>query len=245
VKRVATPPDGLPDSKGSLLLRSLHTGIPGRPSYQLHQDDFICNVNYILGGAVPVSQLPSVVTRVWIPPFEHWEKRTGPSFALRAAVDATGWGEPEDGGRKFFGRHTYWPGMFICFETKADGGAKEDGAYIKIRANQMGHEYMGPRIKEMGWWTLGMSFTPNGQIHYFAKPGLEDLTAKDRIASDYPYGYRCQRFKTFFYNVCSADDGRRWSTPWIIDDAAMYYVETTPRVSAKPKTTAEENEKAK
>ena len=66
-----------------------------------------------------------------------------------------------------------------------------------------------------------------------------DLTAKDRIASDYPYGYRCQRFKTFFYNVCSADDGRRWSTPWIVDDPSMYYVETTPRVTTRPKSTDE------
>jgi hypothetical protein len=235
VRRVETPPDGLPGSEGSLLLRSLNTGIPGRPGYKMHQDDFCANVHYRLGGNIPVSQQPSVVTRVWVPPFHMWEKRTGPTFGFRVAVDAIGWGEPEEGGRKFYGRHTYWPGMFINFESRADGGAKQDGAYIRIRANQYGGDYIGPRIKESGWWTLGMSFTPDGQIHYFAKQGVEDLTPEDRLGSEYPYGYRCERFKTFFFNVCSADDGRRWSTPWVIDDPAMYFVETAPLMSSRPK----------
>ena len=46
-----------------------------------------------------------------------------------------------------------------------------------------------------------MSYTPDGQVHYFAKPGIEDLTEKDRIASQFPYGYRCHfaAFKTFFF----------------------------------------------
>src|SRR5262245_5841918 len=68
VKRVATPPDGIPGSEGSLLLRSLNTGIPGRPSGQMHQDDFCANVHYTLGGHIPVAQRPNIVTRVWVPP---------------------------------------------------------------------------------------------------------------------------------------------------------------------------------
>ena len=61
--RVSTPPNGLPGSKGSLLLRTLYTGIPGNPSYTQQQDDFICNVMDLLGGAIPVHQNPSFVTR--------------------------------------------------------------------------------------------------------------------------------------------------------------------------------------
>jgi hypothetical protein len=67
-----------------------------------------------------------------------------------------------------------------------------------------------------------MSFTPDGAVHYFARPGVDDLTASDRITSQYPYGYRAEHLDTFFFNVCSGDNGK-WSTPWIIDDAALYY----------------------
>ena len=68
--------------------------------------------------------------------------------------------------------------------------------------------------------------TPDGRIHYYAKPGIEDLTEDDYLASEQPYGYRCQGFKTFFFNVCNMDDGRTWSTPWMIDDPSVYYIPT-------------------
>jgi len=29
-------------------------------------------------------------------------------------------------------------------------------------------------------------------------------------------------FNTIFFNVCSVDDGKTWSTPWIIDDPKVY-----------------------
>ncbi|MCY2994263.1 MAG: hypothetical protein NTY19_41275 [Planctomycetota bacterium] len=44
------------------------------------------------------------------------------------------------------------------------------------------------------------------------------------ITSQYPYGYRCQQFGTFFFNVCNGDDGHTWSTEWVIDDPAVYCV---------------------
>ena len=46
VQRVATPAGGLPGSQGALLMRSKMTGLPGQPSGTMHQDDFICNVQY-------------------------------------------------------------------------------------------------------------------------------------------------------------------------------------------------------
>jgi hypothetical protein len=45
VKRVPTPPGGIPGSEGSMLLMSLYTGVPGVFSGQTHQDDFICLVD--------------------------------------------------------------------------------------------------------------------------------------------------------------------------------------------------------
>ena len=73
-----------------------------------------------------------------------------------------------------------------------------------------------------GWWTLGMSVTPDGQVHYYAKKGVENLTRKDYLYSSLPYGYRAEKFATLFYNVVNNDDGRTWTTKWIVDDPAVY-----------------------
>lgn len=215
VRRVETPPGGPEGSKGALLLQSLYTGWQGSPSYQMQQDDFVCNVYTRLGGTVPVWQTPSCIVRVYLPPVDQWEARTGPHFGFRLSVDTMT-------SKK---RETYWPGMFINFESKTQTRQEHDYAYISIRSSRNGQDYKALQIAQTGWWTLGMTCTPDGQIHYYAKPGLENLTPEDRIASEYPYGYRCERFQAFFFNVCSADDGRHWSTPWIIDNAEMFFIE--------------------
>lgn len=223
IKRVPTPKGGLPGSRGSLLLRSLYTGIPGRPSYQMQQDDFIADVSSRVGGAIPISRSPSVVVRVFLPPVATWEKRTGPHFAFRADVETTV--TKPSGNARFSSSQreseTYWPGLFVAFESQADG-RDNNYAYFSIRADEWGHDFRGPQITTTGWWTLGMSFTPNGMVHYFAKPGIEDLTPQDHIASQYPYGYRCERFETFFFDVLNSDDGHTWSTSFVIDDAHVY-----------------------
>ncbi len=226
IKRVPTPKGGLAGSQGSLLLQSLYTGIPGHPSRHMQQDDFIADVSYKLGGSIPVSRSPNAVVRVFLPPVASWEKRTGPHFAFRLAVDTTKL-KPNSKGLRFSGTHqeneTYWPGMFIEFENKGDG-KEDDYAYLRIRANQWGGDFRGPQITTTGWWTLGLSCSPDGMVHFYAKSGIEDLTKKDYITSQYPYGYRCERFSTFFFNVCNGDDGRTWSTAFIIDDPAVYVV---------------------
>jgi len=234
IKRVATPPKGLPGSKGALALRSLFTGIPGRPSFRTQQDDFICNVHYKLGGSIPVYQNPSCVTRVWLPPVDQWENRSGPHFAFRAALDTT----VVKSSSSFFGssttkRETYWPGFFFEFRSKS-GKEESDYAYLRIRADSRGNDFKGKQITVTGWWTLGMSFTADGRVHYFAKPGVENLTRADYLTSQYPYGYRCERFKTFFYNVCNGDDGKTWSSPFVIDDPTLYYMPT--RQARNPRT---------
>jgi hypothetical protein len=222
IKRVDTPPDGIPGSKGSMSMRTLFSGVPGVPSYKRQQDDFVANVTSKIGN-ISISRSPSVVTRVYLPPFDQWEQHTGNSFGFRAALVTT---VNKSSGRFFGGTsrksETYWPGMFIYF-SKADGQNKEDSARFLIRADEMGHDVWGPVIKQTGWWTLGMSFSPDGKVHYFIKPGVEDLTAKDFVATHVPYGYRAERFDTFFYDVLNMDDGKSWSTEWIVDDPSLYY----------------------
>ncbi len=120
VRRVPPPPGGLPGSQGALLLQSLYTGIPNRPSYQMHQEDFICNVQYRLGGAISASQEPSVTARIYLPPIEEWERRSGPHFAFRVALETT---KTERKQRFLFSttsteNEVYWPGLFILMDTK-------------------------------------------------------------------------------------------------------------------------------
>jgi hypothetical protein len=224
IKRVPTPEGGLAGSEGALLLVTRETGVPGHYSHKMQQDDFIVNVSPRLRGSIPVSRSPSVVVRVYLPPWDEWERRTGPSFGFRAAClthktkKSKGFGR--FGGGTKTESETYWPGMFIQFNP-GDGDKRPDSAVFVIRGRQSGQDFRGPKIEQTGWWALGMSFTPDGSVHYFARPGVEDLTASDRISSQYPYGYRCERLDTFFFNVCSGDNGN-WSTPWIIDEAALY-----------------------
>ncbi len=236
VKRVPTPEGGLAGSEGALLMVSRQTGVPGHYSHKMEQDDFIVNTSARLRGSIPVSRSPSIVVRVYLPPWEEWEPRTGPSFGFRAAC-LTHHRKTEKKKGIFGGSttktvlETYWPGMFIQFH-KGDGEKKPNSAALVIRGGPSGHDFMGPKIDQLGWWTLGMSFTPDGAVHYFARPGVEDLTSSDRITSQFPYSYRCEHLDTFFFNVCSGDNGR-WSTPWIIDDAALFYSDPYARSASR------------
>ncbi|REJ68836.1 MAG: hypothetical protein DWQ31_06500 [Planctomycetota bacterium] len=219
IRRVETPEGGLEGSEGALLLQSMLVGMPKSHTYKMQQDDFIADVKYILRGAIPASRSPSVVTRVYVPPFDQWEERNGCSFAFRAALEPRfprpksreNWNEPD----------TYWPGFLIDFQSK-EKGHDRDAAFIRVRARSSGADYRKVEIKETGWWTFGMSFSPDGYVHYYVKKGVEDLTAEDHIASHLPYGSRMKEFNTFFFNVCSYDDGKTWSTPWIVDDPSVY-----------------------
>lgn len=231
IRRVATPVGGLAGSTGALALRSLKTG-SDRPSYKQQQDDFVANVAGSFG-KISASRSPNVVTRVWLPPVSEWENRTGCHFAFRIALETTP--PPPQGGGLLI-RHTkkedefdgsYWPGIFINFESKdGQGGTRReyDSAYIWMKASTNGRVIRGPQVTVSGWWTLGMSVTPDGKVHYYAKPGVEDLTAEDHIASSYPFGYRALRMRNFFFNVCNGDDGRTWSSQFIVDDPRLYVV---------------------
>ena len=123
VKRVLTPSGGLPGSEGALLMRSKFTGIPGRPSGQMHQDDFVANVQYRLRRTINIAEVPSVTTRVFLPPVAEWEDRSGPHFGFRLALETTAMVDKEVGIGIFkrtvneMGNEVFWPGMFIEFES--------------------------------------------------------------------------------------------------------------------------------
>jgi hypothetical protein len=213
VKRVPTPPGGLAGSEGSLLFATKNSGIPGRISNEQQQDDLLMMFNRRLGRSIPIAWQPSCTVRVYLPPFEEWERRTGAQFGMR-----TDWiGRKQDGKTE-----EYWPGMFLLFRSKNTRGIEYDHAKLTLRAGPRGNDIRSLDITEPGWWTLGLSFTADGQVHYYASPGVDDLTQDDYLMSSFPYGMRAVQFNNFFFNVANWDNGRTWSTQWIIDDPQIF-----------------------
>jgi len=176
-----------------------------------------------------VSEVPNCVVRVYLPPDDQWENRTGPHFGFRAGLSTTTY-EARSGLFASGGQATaepYWPGMWIHYRRPAD---RKDGlapAFIKVRGDNRGRDFHVLDIKEFGWWTLGMTLTPDGQVHYYASPGVDPLTAQDYLTSQFPYSFRAERFRTFFFNICNRNDGRTWSTPFVIDDPQLFLVKAS------------------
>jgi len=222
VARVETPPGGLPGSKGALMIRTLNSGIPERIGGEPQQDDLIYRMAN-KAGSLSASAGPNVVVRLWIPPFDEFEKRTSSHFGIRLALSTT---VKEKKGRWIFKRtvskrESYWPGMFVQY-FGADRGHSEPKVNFVIRGADNGGDFPGPQITRSGWWTVGMSVTPDGRVHYYAREGVEDLRPQDKIASTTPYGYQAESMSTLFFNITSRNDGRTWSTPFIIDDPMIF-----------------------
>jgi hypothetical protein len=114
--------------------------------------------------------------------------------------------------------------MFFLFRSETSRNIEKDFAKLTIRAGRRGNDVRSLDITEPGWWTLGMSFTADGQVHYYASPGVDDLTAEDYLMSSFPYGMKCQVFNNFFFNVANWDNGRTWSTQWVIDDPKVFVI---------------------
>jgi hypothetical protein len=246
VKRVETPEGGLPGSTGALALQTLYSGIPGQLSHKFQQDDLIANVSQKIGFMIPATWSPSYVVRVYVPPFEQWEQRIGSSFGYRADCQ-TIIDKPTRLGKLLRTRGTskeieqYWPGFFIQFNGKNHPQyPKQDTATILIRSGERGEDIPGPVITRPGWWTLGMTITPDGKVHYYGHEGIANLTARDHLYSNFPYGYKCLQTSTYFFNIVNQDDGRTWSTRWIVDDPKVfvatrpYSPQQTPQTAGVP-----------
>ena len=219
-------------SQYALLMRTLHSGIPGRLSYDVQQDDLIVNCISRLGTMVRESEMPNCVVRIYLPPAEQWENRSGPHYGFRMGLTTT----TQKKSRGLFASRRpttepYWPGMWIHFRSEGSRGVESDSAFIKVRGDRFGRDFEVLEIDQFGWWTLGMSMTADGAIHYFASPGVDALTAEDHLTTQFPYSFRGERFRTFFFNVCNRNDGASWSTPFVIDDPQLFLVDAS-RINA-------------
>ncbi|MHB8956270.1 MAG: hypothetical protein ACYC4U_25075 [Pirellulaceae bacterium] len=227
LKVVATPAGGLEGSEYGLMIRTLHSGIPGRNSNDVQQDDLIVECVSRLGSSIPVAEVPNCVVRVYLPADDQWENRTGPHFGFRTGVTTTTHKPKSSGffaGGSEASSEPYWPGIWIHYRRPADRKEGLSPAFMKVRGNKMGRDFHVRDIHQFGWWTLGMSLTGDGMVHYYARPGVDALTAEDYLTSQFPYGFRAERFRTFFFNICNRNDGRTWSTPFVIDDPQLFLV---------------------
>ncbi|MFK7821731.1 MAG: hypothetical protein AB8G99_23675 [Planctomycetaceae bacterium] len=226
LRRVDTPPGGIKGSKGSLLIQTVNAGVPNFYSYKMMQDDLVLSCASRVG-MLPVSRTPQAVVRVYFPPYKEWENRTGTHFGYRIDLKTTKYEQQQS--RRFLRTFSssvpvteaYWPGFFVEFHSETDAKYKTDSARLLIRGNHLGREVPSKDITP-GWWTLGMSATPDGQVHFYASPGVDNLKSTDYLYTSRPYGYSAEKFATQFFNVCNKDDGKTWSTGFIIDDPAVY-----------------------
>lgn len=229
VLKVIPPPEGgLPGSEQALLIRTLHSGVPGRNSGQLEQDDLIIQCSSRLGTAIRPSELPNCLVRLYLPPTKQWEDRSGPHFGIRMGLST----KKREEKRGLFGlrggqltEEPYWPGFWIHFRSETSRNVDADSVFLKVRADRRGRDFYVMELEKLGWWTFGMSVTSDGAIHYYASPGVDELTAADHVTSRQPYGFRATEFRTFFFNICNRD-GASWSTPFVIDDPEVYVVES-------------------
>ncbi len=215
VQRVPTPEGGIEGSTGAMMIATRYSGVPGSISNAQQQDDLLMMVNRKLGRSIPISWQPSVSVRVYLAPFEKWERRNGPSWGMRCDCQ----GRKPDGSPD-----QYWPGMFLLFHPGNERTGTVDHAQLTIRADKFGRDMRSIDINEPGWWTFGMSFTADGQVHYFASQGVDDLTEDDYLTSSLPYSYHCLSMNNFFFNVVNWENGRNWSTTWILDDPKVFVI---------------------
>src|SRR6476659_10060365 len=132
VKRVTTPPGGIEGSTGALMFATKNSGVPGTYSNQQMQDDLLMMFNKRLGRSIPMAWQPSATVRVYLPEWDKWENRNGPSFGVRC--DCMG-AEP-DGKME-----AYWPGMFILrHKHKTKEGDMVEGAQITVRGDKLGRD---------------------------------------------------------------------------------------------------------
>jgi hypothetical protein len=206
VRRVPTPPGGPEGSQGAMLFQSLYSGIPGTLTHQQQQDDLLHNTQ-ALSGTLPVAWSPNCICRVYVPPTKYWEQRDGATFGYRTGLVA---------------HEEFWPGIFLHMERKPTDGKTGPLVRAWIRADNYGRDLPSVTFEPESWITMGISHTPDGAVHFFLRPDLEDLTKEDCVGSYYCYGWRAHTFQTFFFNVINMDNGRSVSTPWIVDDAYLF-----------------------
>ena len=65
--------------------------------------------------------------------------------------------------------------------------------------------------------------TAEGLSAWFGNQAQIDLRPGGSAGMKWDNGHTAEMLNTFFFNIVSPDDGRSWSTEWIVDDPTLYY----------------------
>lgn len=142
------------------VVSTLHSGIPGTLTHQQQQDDLLHN-SQANAGTIPVTWSPNCICRVCVPPVKYWERRDGATFGYRTGLMA---------------HEEYWPGIFLHMERKPTDGKQGPLVRAWIRADNGGRDMPSLTFEPETWITMGISHTPDGAVHFFLRPGIDDLT---------------------------------------------------------------------
>jgi hypothetical protein len=214
---------------GLMSLRSIDDGDDDYPS----AEDMISTHAEQLLRPLSAAEGPSVVTWIWLPPFNEWP--TGVNAAglrewLGFRVTAYDAALPTSGG-------FYFPGIFISTD--------DQGPCLIARVGDgYGPDITIGRVATSGWWTLGLSWNAQGRTEYYAAPGRVTLTSAHllHVTPDYvpPEANRSidELIGNFWALRMTYPPTGQLSPNWLIDRLHVYVrtPPTLPRVSLSVNT---------
>lgn len=157
--RVKTPDGGKSGSTGALEIRTNKIDNDSVPN----QEDFLtAEFTQKLGRKLTQANQPVFIARVWLPPLEQWGDYY--SFGFRHESF------PKNGNK-------YYPSIWIRFDKQAE---QKPVFFFRIGTGVAKDVYGGP-IGQPGWWTLAIAFDKDGIGHYYACPGVDNPTERNKM----------------------------------------------------------------
>jgi hypothetical protein len=230
LKRVTTPDDGKQGSTGALEIRTQALDIrtnkyysdeeikafrrprPAGPDFSILTQDDLLTAEFAkkLGRKLTRADQPVFILRIWLPPFEQWIKGCN-NLGFRHAPRSNKSGE-------------YYPSIWL--HDSPDTGPR----FVFRIGTGVALDGVGEPIKQPGWWTLALAFDEEGIGHYYARPGVDLPTGKDRM-------FDTTRFRTAngtdnptmdhvgygFFSLAVPNDGKT-SPRFVIDDYEVWVV---------------------
>jgi hypothetical protein len=145
------------------------TQVYGVPDEE-NQDDFL-----LRAGRFVASDGLSITVRYFV----DLNRDAYCSFALRS----TGWFTD---GRE---HQRIYPAVWLYSADDGTGAFRDLRAFLRVADFSTGDRgfYKRDLLLDLpdkeGWWTLGLAFSHDGDVHYFASPGSDELTPADYLTS--------------------------------------------------------------
>lgn len=152
------------------------------------------------------SERPFCVAHIWLPPFNEWP--TTPNYngnyiycGFRVTETRTQQGA------------LLYPGIFLGRD-----GTNNPVLYTRILAG-----FDGPRgLLVSGWWTVGIGWSAEGVISFYAAPGKVELTETDKFATDTALFPVLMKSVNGWFLDCSVEQGATVSSPWYFGDVQLF-----------------------